>query len=154
LIVSRENNILIIGYGNSTRQDDGLGVYVAGALGEQIPNIDVEITQEIGSEICEEISDYGLVFFVDAGIDQEEEFVIRELLAKFRSTPFSHHIHPETLLAMTEKLFNRIPKAYLISIKGYRFDFGFEISQEAKVNAEKAIREIERICMNWQLQKR
>jgi hydrogenase maturation protease len=154
LTVSRENNILIIGYGNSTRQDDGIGVYVGEVLARELSNIDVEVTQEIGPEVCEELSGYGLVFFVDAGIDQEEDFVIRELSAKFRSTPFSHHIHPETLLAMTERLFNSLPKAYLVSIKGYRFDFGFEISQEAKINAEKAIKEMERICTNWQLQKR
>lgn len=80
--------------------------------------------------------------------------MIRELSSNFRNTPFSHHVHPETLLAITEKLYNRCPKAYLISIKGYNFDFGFDISNKAKINAEKAIKEVERICMNWQLQKR
>ncbi|MGB9681371.1 MAG: hydrogenase maturation protease [bacterium] len=154
MTVLKEDNILIIGYGNQTRQDDSLGPYVAEALEKKLPNIDIEITQEIGPEFCEELINYGLVIFIDAGVEQEEELIIRELSSHFRSTPFSHHMHPETLLAITERLYNRCPKAYLVSIKGYSFDFGFEISSKAKTSAERAIEEVERICMNWQSQKK
>lgn len=151
---SKETSILVIGYGNPARSDDGLGEYVAQRLLSEVIGIDILILQELGPELCEDISGCELLFFVDAGIDQEEPFIIREIKPRYKTPIFSHHISPDMLLAITEELYNTRPKAYLVSIKGYNFDFGFEITEMAKQNSEKAIEKIKEICMNWQLQKR
>lgn len=152
--VSRENKILVIGYGNPARQDDGIGEYIVNRLYEELKYIDVITLQELGPEISEDISGYELVFFIDAGIEQEEEFVVREIIPAYKSPIFSHHISPEAILALTKELFKVTPKAYLVSVKGYDFDFGFEISDKACENSERAIDRIKEICMNWLLQRK
>lgn len=151
---SKETNILVIGYGNPARCDDGVGEYVAKRLLDEDIGIDILTLQELGPELCEDISGCELVFFVDAGIEQEEPFLIREITPKYKTPIFSHHITPEMLLAITEELYKVNPKSYLVSIKGYNFDFGFELSEKARQNSERAIEKIKEICMNWQLQKR
>lgn len=151
---SKETNILVIGYGNPARCDDGVGEYVAKRLLSEDIGIDILTLQELGPELCEDISGCELIFFVDAGIEQEEPFLIREITPKYKTPIFSHHITPEMLLAITEELYKIKPKSYLVSIKGYNFDFGFELTETARQNSEKAIEKIKEICMNWQLQKR
>ncbi|MCX7796721.1 MAG: hydrogenase maturation protease [bacterium] len=151
---SKETSILVIGYGNPARCDDGIGEYVTERLLSEGINVDILTCQELGPELCEDISGCGLVFFIDAGIEQNEAFLIREITPKYKTPIFSHHISPEMLLAITEELYNVRPKAYLVSIKGYNFDFGFEITEMAKQNSERAIEKIKEICMSWQSQKR
>lgn len=151
---SRETNILVIGYGNPARCDDGIGEYVAKRLLSEGIDIEILTVQELGPELCEDISGCELVFFIDAGIEQEESFLIREIIPKYKVPIFSHHISPEMLLAITEELYRVRPKSYLVSIKGYNFDFGFEITETAKENSERAIEKIKEICMNWLLQKK
>lgn len=151
---SRGTNILVIGYGNPARCDDGIGEYVIERLSLKKINVDVISLQELGPELCEDISGYELVFFVDASINQSEDFIIKEIIPRYKTPVFSHHISPEMLLAITKELYGVCPKSYLVSIRGYNFDFGFSITKEAKRNSEKAIKKIEEICMSWQLQKR
>lgn len=152
--VSRENRILVIGYGNPARQDDGIGRYIVDRLSEDLKIVDTVLVQELGPEISEDISGYELVIFVDAGIDQEDDYVIRKIEPMYKTPIFSHHISPESILAITKELFNVSPKAYLISVRGYSFDFGFELTKEALENSEKAIEKIKEICTNWLSQKR
>lgn len=151
---SKETNILVIGYGNPARCDDGLGEYVVKRLLSEGINTDILALQELGPELCEDISGHELVFFVDASVDQEEAFLVKEIKPKYKTPIFSHHISPEMLLAITEELYKVIPKTYLVSIRGYNFDFGFEITEMAKKNSEIAIEKIKEICMNWQLQRK
>lgn len=151
---SKETNILVIGYGNPARCDDGIGNYVTERLSSEEINVNVISIQELGPELCEDISGYELVFFVDASINQSEDFIIREIIPRYKTPIFSHHISPEMLLAITKELYGLCPKSYLVSIKGYNFDFGFDITKEAKRNSEEAIKKIKEICMSWQLQKK
>ncbi len=116
--------------------------------------MDVINVQELGPEISEDIAGYELVFFIDAGIDQENNYEIKEIIPLYKNPIFSHHISPEMILAITKELFGVSPAAYLVSVRGYSFDFGFEITREAQENSEKAIDRIKEICMNWLSQKR
>ena len=150
---SKGTNILVIGYGNPARRDDGIGEYVVKRLLSEKEYIDVLSLQELGPEICEDISGCELVFFVDASMDQSEDFIVKEIIPRYKTPIFSHHISPEMLLALTEELYGVRPKAYLVSIRGYDFDFGFELTEEARKNSEEAIEKIKEICTNWLLQK-
>ncbi|HON72922.1 MAG TPA: hypothetical protein PK512_06280 [bacterium] len=123
-------------------------------LNEDLEVVDVINVQELGPEISEDIAGYELVFFIDAGIDQENDYEIKEIIPLYKNPIFSHHISPEMILAITKELFGVSPAAYLISVRGYSFDFGFEITREAQENSEKAIDRIKEICMNWLSQKR
>ncbi|HOP55227.1 MAG TPA: hypothetical protein PLK33_00710 [bacterium] len=123
-------------------------------LNEDLEVVDVINVQELGPEISEDIAGYELVFFIDAGIDQENNYEIKEIAPLYKNPIFSHHISPEMILAITKELFGVSPAAYLVSVRGYSFDFGFEITREAQENSEKAIDRIKEICMNWLSQKR
>ena len=47
-----------------------------------------------------------------------------ELAPEYQTSPFTHHLTPEMLLSMCESLYERVPEAILVSVRGY--EFGFE----------------------------
>jgi len=58
----------------------------------------------------------------------------------------SHHVKPAALLEIARTLYGRAPKAELVSIRGYDFNFGEELSPETAAGAEQVIAELWRCC--------
>ena len=60
---------LIIGYGNQSRRDDGVGWFVIRQLAAlKFPGVELETGQQLEIEYPETISGYDAVIFVDAAI--------------------------------------------------------------------------------------
>ena len=136
--------ILLIGYGNQTRSDDGVGWYVASEIEKKHPtNIDVLKLNQLTLELAEDIKDRELVIFVDARINDGKEWLrIEDVEPNYKLGLTAHYLTPEMLLAICERLYNKVPKAKLFSIRGLNFDFGEELSQQTKEAAEQAIKQI------------
>ena len=69
--VNKEPRILIFGYGNPGRQDDGLGVAIAERIegwARQVSqtNIEVDSNYQLNIEDASNISEHDIVYFVDA----------------------------------------------------------------------------------------
>jgi hydrogenase maturation protease len=138
-------SVLVIGYGNPGRRDDGLGPLIAEELerlhGERVT---VETAFQLGIEWCVEIARHRIVLFVDATRAGPEPFQVRELeasgieagaLAGFTT----HAMSPARLLAICKSsLFHR-PPAWTIGVRGYRFGGGEGLSARARRNALAAI---------------
>jgi len=124
--------ILVIGFGNPYRGDDGMGLHAAEQF-ERI-NRDRAVTvlarQELHPELAEVISHVDFVIFVDAAAQGTPGTVsVCKLTPKCEVNGlFSHELTPETLLAAAKLLYGRCPEAMLVSAAGENFGISSQLS--------------------------
>jgi hydrogenase maturation protease len=140
------SRVLIIGYGNPLRGDDGFGWQAATRLLGLVadPEVEVMAVQQLTPELMEPISRAGRVVFIDAAAAGEPG-VLREVsvAADAESRRFTHHATPGGLLAGAAALFGRAPEATLYSVPGQDFGFGESLTPAV----EKALAEVvARVC--------
>ena len=136
--------ILLIGYGNPTRMDDGVGWYIADKIQERFGDeIEVFQADQLSVEMIEDIRDRELLILVDAHISNEDDW-IRSGEVEPDSSPgmISHIIKPSNLLAFCESIYHKHPKTYLYSVKGFVFDFGEELSEQTQKSADEVVEQI------------
>jgi hydrogenase maturation protease len=128
---------LIIGYGNTLRKDDGLGVYAAQLIASTVLPEDVEvlIRQQLSPELSASLAQVEQAIFIDAtlGVEGEAAGTIKTRMLHPRTTQpsgITHHFAPETLLAMAETLYNHLPQAILFSVTAASIDLGEDLSPE------------------------
>jgi hydrogenase maturation protease len=128
---------LILGYGNTLRKDDGLGVYAALALAALTLPDDVEIRtyQQLSPELSPVLAQVDQAIFIDVALASsgEEPGSIKTRALKPRTTQpgsITHHFDPETLLAMAETLYGHAPHATLFSVAAASFDLEEGLSPE------------------------
>jgi hydrogenase maturation protease len=128
---------LILGYGNTLRKDDGLGIYAALALASLDLPTDVEILtyQQLSPELSSMLAKVDHAIFVDAALTSNEEKpgTIKTRTLQPRTTQpssITHHFDPETLLAMAGALYGHVPQAMLFSVTAASFDLEESLSPE------------------------
>jgi hydrogenase maturation protease len=137
----RRPSILLIGYGNPGRLDDGLGPALAEALASvQLPGLAVDSDYQLNLEDAAAAAEYEIVVFADASVSGAEPFTFTEVQPEQGLSFSSHELSPPQLLALTRDTFQREPKAYLLGIRGYDFnEFGERLSQRAQRNLKAAL---------------
>jgi len=136
------NSVLVIGYGNPGRLDDGLGPALAEALERlNIPGVSVESNYHLAVEDAAAVAAHRYVVFADASVAGREPFFFT-LVRPGRHASFSSHtVEPEAVVSMARDLFGADTKAYALGIRGYRFDeFGEALSEKAMENLTAALR--------------
>ena len=138
-----DNSILVIGYGNILRGDDGVGCSVAETVADWgfawVRSIAVH---QLLPELAADIAAVDLVIFVDAVIDTEMSRASITIipLASGENAKFSTHIiTPPLLLDMTQKLYNAVPIAYLLMIPARDFTLGKTLSLLANQGKDLAL---------------
>ena len=134
-------SVLIVGYGNPLRSDDGLGGYVAERLAAQwIDVVEVLIVHQLTPELAETITNFSLVIFVDAMNRDGRDAVRCDSLTPFTSAiGLTHHCTAQAILTYAKMLYSRWPLAFLISVSGENFDHGDRLTLHAQKAAEAAI---------------
>jgi hydrogenase maturation protease len=128
---------LVLGWGNPGRGDDGLGPALTGLLDERLAGrVDTESDYQLQVEDAAECAQHRRVIFVDADRVGVEPFSCRRLApATARLSFSSHSVSPGGLLALTRELFGHEPEAWLVGVRGYRFDSFHEgLSRRASAN--------------------
>jgi hydrogenase maturation protease len=146
--------ILIIGWGNPLRGDDGLGWRAAGQLAEalQEPEVTVRVSHQLLPEFAEELRRFDLVIFIDASCDNGASGQVRfERVEPSRSpsAAFTHQMDPPGLLAMAERLYGACPKAVLFSVAGSSFGYGEGLSPEVQSAMPELLARIRKICSTF-----
>lgn len=149
--------ILIYGYGNPSRQDDGIGPLFA----EKIKNwaikkniqsiIYTDSNYQLNIEDSYEIIKYNLVIFVDTSFNLKKPYNFKKILPKNLNTFTTHKILPEHVLFLTNDLYKKNVKVFLLTIKGYKSELQEGLTLKAKKNFIKAlnfIKEKLKILMN------
>lgn len=138
--------LLILGYGNPDREDDGVAWHILRALTSRLglaspdsyeeefpvaPGIDFSFALQLTPEMAEDIMAYEYVCFVDAHTGNIPEPVhLIDVESEFQASPFTHHLTPQSLLSMCETIYRRKPEATLLSVLGHRFLFSRQLSKE------------------------
>ncbi len=123
--------VLILGYGNSLRSDDGLGWHVAVELFRANVSREVQVIpcHQLTPDLAETATSAELVIFIDCsrkGIPGELR--CEEIFSQSGPASFTHHLSPAALLALAAELFGVCPKSYLFTICGENFEPGVELS--------------------------
>ena len=141
--------LLVIGYGNPGRLDDGIGPAFAAMLEEEgLRGVSADSNYQLTVEDAAAVVEYEEVVFVDASLDGPEPFSFSEILPKSGLSHTTHIIAPEAVLDLAQEIFGRCPKAYLLSIRGYEFDeFGERLSGGAQKNLLAALEFLHRQFM-------
>jgi hydrogenase maturation protease len=141
--MTRENHLLVIGYGNTLRSDDGVGRKVAEAVaGLGLPGVQAIGCPQLTPEYAEPVSQAELVIFVDASVDLPKEVRLRPLAPNESSQLLGHSADPRTVLALARDVFGHVPRAWWLTIPAEEFRFGEELSPLAQAGFEAALARI------------
>lgn len=142
--------ILILGYGNPGREDDGLGPEIVEELEKlQLPGLTLDADYQLSIEHAADLEQADKVIFVDAAVKGPEPFQLKRLEAS-RSIEFtSHALGPESVLAICEDTYQWRPEALLVGVRGYSFEFAEGLTEKAQQNRGKALELIKLLIDQW-----
>ncbi len=142
------DNILIIGIGNNTRQDDGLGWCFLDLLeNEGFNKENLVYKYQLMVEDADLISNYEKVIFVDACKSKISNGFSITPLAPSKEVSFSTHaVPPNQILNLCENIYHKKPITSLLKIQGYYWNIEIGLSKLAKLNLKKAISYFIRQC--------
>jgi hydrogenase maturation protease len=146
---------LIIGYGNVDRQDDGIAWHILARIAAKLGvtrSLDPYLTTEVETkwadlrfmlqltpEIAESIAAYPRVCFIDAcAFPLSNGMAWVNLEAQYQPSPMTHHMTPETCLAICQVLFQQQPEAALLSVAAHEFGFSRSLSADTQAIIEPA----------------
>jgi hydrogenase maturation protease len=140
--------ILIVGYGNPLRGDDAVGHIAALQLAKLFENdaaVDVWNVQQLTPDLAENIAKYEFVILVDARQQTPAGQIILEKLAlppRMVSRPYSHHMQPVELFALTKALYQASPRIVLATITAEDFEVGKPLSPVVEGALAKLLKQI------------
>ncbi len=143
--------VLLIGYGNPGRLDDGLGPALAEAIEKKrLDGVTVDSDYQLVVEDAAQAAGYDVVVFADAAVKGREPFSFARIEPQGTELSFSSHsCEPGAVLAMARDMFNGDPRGYALGIRGYEFnEFGERLSPRARENLEAASSFIEGVIRN------
>jgi hydrogenase maturation protease len=136
-------DILVIGYGNTLRRDDGVGPRVAEEVAAMaLPGVRTLACPLLTPELAEAVSQARLVIFVDAAVDAPREVQLRKLAPADSSQIMAHAASPATMLALARDVFGHAPEAWWLTIPVEDLGIGEEFSPLAQRGFETAMQEI------------
>lgn len=136
-----QNTILVYGYGNPGRQDDGLGPALVERLDKaHLPGVATDSNYQLQIEDAVAVSESGTVIFVDAAVNGEEPFTFTELDPSSEITFSTHTVSPGSVLALCHELYRKTVRAYVLAIRGYGWEPVEELTPAAERNLEEAYR--------------
>ena len=148
--MSEGGDVLVFGYGNPGRLDDGLGAALADAIEElRIPGVDVDADYQLTVEDAAEVARHRVVVFADAAVDGPEPFSFEPVEPKGELGFTSHGLDAPAVMAFAIELFAAETKGYMLGIRGYEFnEFGEALSAAARENLAAAAAFLETVLRN------
>jgi hydrogenase maturation protease len=140
--------VLVIGFGNELRRDDGIGPEVARHIDAMsLPNVHVLIVQQLLPELSELIAKVDRVIFVDAFKESREDPVVIQPIysegdSDAASTLSTHRVDPRLLISLARVLFGSAAQAWLVTIRGEDFGPGAGLSTAGKRRAQQACQQV------------
>jgi hydrogenase maturation protease len=135
--------ILIYGYGNPGRQDDGLGTLFVEELEKWAKSENLDITcdsnYQLNAEDALTVSENGLVIFADASKHAASGYNFRQIKPGGSISFSTHSLNPESVLALCKELYSKEPAAYLMTIEGYGWEVNAQLTAKARQNLDKAL---------------
>jgi hydrogenase maturation protease len=145
--------ILIVGYGNSLRGDDGLGPLIAQQIADRPEPASVRIRvvrlPQLDISLVSDMKDADTVIFVDARHDEDENPVVVKSVTPQASVAFGGHsthcLGVDTLVTIIRDWYDTRQQCFLVMPKGYDFSIGDNISFQGMQAADSAINKIDNL---------
>ncbi|MGA2448082.1 MAG: hydrogenase maturation protease [Polyangiaceae bacterium] len=135
--------VLVIGFGNPGRRDDGLGPALADRL-EILGRMDltVEADYQLSVEHAELAARHDVVVFVDAAADVgvDRPYYLRRVDASPDTSYSSHALSPSAVLHLAAECFGCRPRGWLLGIRPADIDsFAEGLTPEGQAHLESAL---------------
>jgi hydrogenase maturation protease len=142
--------LLVLGWGNPGRQDDGLGPAIVEELaGMGIAGVSAESDYQLSIEAAADLAQAERAVFVDAALEGPEPFQVRRLEPSSTICFSTHALAPEAVLAVCEQAYQRRPESLLVGVRGYEFDVAEGLSDGAQANSRAALEFIRQLIQDW-----
>jgi len=137
-------NIILIGYGNELRGDDGLGPCIARTIADRAaPQVRTLVVHQLTPELADDVAGADLVILVDACFPGDAGKVRMQKVECATASGLAHTSEPRGLLGLCRALYRHTPQAWLVTVAGDDFSLGDGLSTSAQANAAVAVKEIE-----------
>jgi hydrogenase maturation protease len=121
--------LLVIGYGNTLRQDDQAGPAVADIIGQyELPGVRTLSCAQLLPEHAALIARAGEVIFIDAQADITGPIRLQTVSAGEIAQGTAPAVEPPTLLARAREVYGRCPPAWLLTVHAEKFGIGSDLS--------------------------
>ena len=132
--------LVVFGWGNDARGDDGLGPLllerVSRAAWAEVRSIE---DFQLQIEHALDLDGADLALFLDAGKDTPAPFAFREVAPRRDVSHTTHALAPEAVLDVYVRALGKAPPAaFTLCVRGERFDLGQGLSPEASDRLEEA----------------
>jgi len=139
--------LLVIGYGNTLRSDDGVGPKVAEAVAAlRLLGVETLSCGLLTPELADPIARAERVIFVDAAVDAPREVQLRPLTPADSSQIMAHAADPRTMLALARDVFGHAPTAWWLTIPAENMGFGEELSPSVRAGLALALEQIKSLA--------
>jgi len=136
----REPRVLILGYGNPGRQDDGLGPAAVSEIESMgLSNTTAFENYQLNIEDAMDVASHDIVWFIDAAKTGQSPYSVRAVSPSSTIEFTSHIVRPEAILAIARQCYGGSPQAFLLVIRGYEFEFIEALTPGAKDNLHAAV---------------
>lgn len=137
--------LLVLGVGNPSRGDDALGPLF-------VERAEQALADEVRSGAVELITDYQLqiehaldltgrqrVLFVDASVTAAPPFELSRIAPRRDRSLSTHALSPEAVLETYRALSGEPPEAWVLAMRGERFELGEGLSERASAHLDAAL---------------
>ena len=139
--------MLLIGYGNLGRGDDGLGPAFTDRIERlNLPSLDIDTDYQLTVDHALAVAGAERVIFADALIGGTGPFTFTPIEAGVDADLSSHSLTPVSVLSLAATLYGKRPQAYVLGIAGYEFG---EVKEGLSAEAERNLELAEAFFVDW-----
>jgi hydrogenase maturation protease len=139
--------VLVLGYGNPSRQDDGAGHVLAWLVARAIRKYGDEAVLWRGHQLLPEAvleaEDIDVAVFCDASLLSYDEGYALEKVEPSKSGADGLNIHtfgPGSVLSFAAEILGRVPDGLMLSVSGDSFDFSDRLTPGCRERVRRACR--------------
>ena len=144
--------VLIFTYGNPSRGDDALGPAMFDLLerhkvkSSELNDVDLLTDFQLQIEHAIDLDQRQGILFIDASVSCSSPFALQKLQAEQDDSYTTHAMSPASVLSVYRKINQQEPPpSYMLSIRGYEFGLGQEMTVQAEENLQQAFEFIQKI---------
>ena len=132
--------MLLIGIGNCSRRDDGLGWAFLDRIKKKLPaGVELIYKYQLNIEDAEMISETDTVIFIDAFSGKlKTGFSFDKCLPADSFEFTTHALSPGVIVSLCKNLYDTKPDAFILKIQGTEWELKDGLSQPAERNLQKA----------------
>lgn len=133
--------VLVVGYGNPARGDDGLGPALADrleALG--LDGVTVEADYQLSVEHAALAAEHDVVVFADATTRGSAAYSLSPLAPSADTAFCAHAVSPAQVLGLAGSCFRASPRGYVLALRAHAIEgFAEGLSSEARAGLDAAL---------------